>query len=444
MGSRRVRRIHTEAVVLASFEVFLICLGIIVEPGVYHDGLRRVFMSPGLLITDYVMVGGLGAALVNAGMVGLVGVLLTTLCRIRPAGAHVAGVLTMTGFAFFGKNVFNIAPILAGFYLNSLVRRLPFREILTDAMFGTALAPVVSQMVYGLGWGWAPATLVGIAIGFLLPMMAPVMYRNHNGLNLYNMGLTAGVLGTIVFALKSGFAAEFGPVLIWSIHRSCWLGWMLFLLFGSMCIASAVWGKGLPRNYALILSSDGRLPTDFSMLAGWPATLLNMGLVGYIGWAYVLFSGGAFNGPSVGGLLTMVGFAAFGKQPRTIVPVMGGVLAASLIMVWGTASPGLQLAALFGTALAPVSGVLGPIAGFLAGFVHAALVMKVGWFHGGMNLYNNGFSAGVVATLFYGAWPAVAELFTRIDNLLQQKPESVADNHRQGPRLDPEVPVEAE
>ncbi|MGE5486072.1 MAG: DUF1576 domain-containing protein [Ignavibacteriales bacterium] len=440
MRTGRIQRIYAEAVALAAFEVFLIATGIIAEPEVYHHGLRRLLMSPGLLITDYVMVGGLGAALVNAGIVGLVGVGMTVAWGVRPAGSQVAGVLTMTGFAFFGKNVFNIMPILAGFYLNALVHRRPFSEFLTSAMFGTALAPVVSQAVYGLGWGWIPAALVGITVGFLLPVMAPVMYRGHNGLNLYNMGLTAGILGMVLFALKSGFAVQFSPVLLWSVHRSFWLGWMFFLLFGAMCAAAVIWSKGFPRQYLRILKSDGRLPTDFSAIAGWPATLFNMGLVGYIGWAYVLLSGGAFNGPSVGGLLTMVGFAAYGKQPRTIVPVMVGVLVASLATVWETSSPGLQLAALFGTALAPVAGVFGPIAGFFAGFIHAALVMNVAWLHGGMNLYNNGFSAGIVATLFCGAWPAVTALCARIDDFLGQQPPGIQNSQR----VQPEAPFEVE
>jgi hypothetical protein len=55
------------------------------------------------------------------------------------------------------------------------------------------------------------------------------------------------------------------------------------------------------------------------------------------------------------------------------------------------------LAALFGTTLAPISGDNGPKPGVIAGVLHMAMVMNVGYLHAGMNLYNNGFSGGFVA-----------------------------------------------
>ena len=57
----------------------------------------------------------------------------------------------------------------------------------------------------------------------------------------------------------------------------------------------------------------------------------------------------------------------------------------------------VAISGLFGTALAPISGVFGPVAGIIAGWLHLAVVQNVGLVHGGLNLYNNGFSAGIVA-----------------------------------------------
>ena len=54
---------------------------------------------------------------------------------------------------------------------------------------------------------------------------------------------------------------------------------------------------------------------------------------------------------------------------------------------------------LFGTCLAPVAGYYGWPFGFLAGFIHAAMVNNVAFLHGGLNLYNNGFSGGFVAAV---------------------------------------------
>ncbi|NPV70989.1 MAG: DUF1576 domain-containing protein [Firmicutes bacterium] len=415
MRPRQTPRVYPEAVVLAAFELFLILTGIVVESGVLAEGLKKVVLSPGLLITDYVMVGGVGAALVNAGAVGLAGVLLAAICGIRPSGTEVAGVLTMTGFAFFGKNLITIFPLIGGVYLYSLAEGKAFRNYLTPAMFATALAPVVSQAAFGLGLGLPTGILMGVITGFLVPPLRPVLYHCHNGLNLYNIGFTAGIVGSIVYAFKVRFTGKFDPVLIWSVHWSSWLGWLFTLLFVGLCMVAYVTGKdSLTKNYGRILASSGKLTSDFVQIAGWPSTLFNMGTVGLMGSTYILVTGSVFNGPTVGGLLTMVGFAAMGKHPRNVLPIMMGVLAGGWILGLQPSTPGVILAALFGTALAPVAGMFGPFAGFLAGIVHTAVVTNVGWLHGGMNLYNNGFAAGLVATLFWGAWPTLAAAYDRL------------------------------
>jgi hypothetical protein len=125
-----------------------------------------------------------------------------------------------------------------------------------------------------------------------------------------------------------------------------------------------------------------------------------MGFVGLIGCGYIWLVGGTFNGPTIGGVLTMVGFAAFGKHVLNIPPVMLGVYLGSRLMVWGPSDPGPLLAALFATTLAPLSGRFGPLLGILAGLVHLTMVMRTGSWHAGLNLYNNGFAGGLTATLF--------------------------------------------
>ncbi|MFO7736253.1 MAG: DUF1576 domain-containing protein, partial [bacterium] len=55
-------------------------------------------------------------------------------------------------------------------------------------------------------------------------------------------------------------------------------------------------------------------------------------------------------------------------------------------------------AGLFGTTLAPIAGQYGLKAGVVAGFFHLSIVMNVLVLHGGLNLYNNGFAGGFVAS----------------------------------------------
>jgi hypothetical protein len=70
-----------------------------------------------------------------------------------------------------------------------------------------------------------------------------------------------------------------------------------------------------------------------------------MGVCGVIGIAYILAVGGDLNGPVIGAIFTVVGFAAFGKHPRNIVPIMLGVFLGSLAKPWNVDDPSILLAA---------------------------------------------------------------------------------------------------
>ncbi len=94
-----------------------------------------------------------------------------------------------------------------------------------------------------------------------------------------------------------------------------------------------------------------------------------------------------------------MGFGAFGKHVKNVLPVMAGIYIANLVFQWEVFSVGSLLAALFATTLAPVAGAYGIIPGIITGFFHMAVVMNVGFLHGGMNLYNNGFSGGFVGAI---------------------------------------------
>lgn len=114
---------------------------------------------------------------------------------------------------------------------------------------------------------------------------------------------------------------------------------------------------------------------------------------------YILAIGGDLNGPTLGGVLTIVGFGAAGKHFMNVLPIFAGIYLGALTKIWHVTDPALQLAALFGTGLAPFAGRFGWGGGILAAFIHMSVVLNVGGLHGGLNLYNNGFSAGIVAMI---------------------------------------------
>jgi hypothetical protein len=128
-------------------------------------------------------------------------------------------------------------------------------------------------------------------------------------------------------------------------------------------------------------------------------SLVNMGTLGLLAWGYVMAVGGELNGPVLGGILTAIGFAAFGKHPRNGWPIVAGVVLACLLFGRDLAAAGPILAALFCLTLGPIAGEFGWKVGLLAGFLHFVMVERTGAWHLGVNLYNNGFAGGLTATL---------------------------------------------
>ena len=170
---------------------------------------------------------------------------------------------------------------------------------------------------------------------------------------------------------------------------------MLFLgmIIGSYCLG----GKRVLESYGMILRSTGIGGTDYLSDEGGCATVFNMGINGLFATLFVVVVGGELNGPTIGGIFTIVGFSATGKHIRNIAPIMLGVLLGSFTKEWTISSPSPMLALLFSTTLAPVAGEFGVIVGVLAGYLHSSVALNVGIVYGGMNLYNNGFAGGIVA-----------------------------------------------
>ena len=62
-------------------------------------------------------------------------------------GAAFACLFLMGGFSLLGKNLLNIAPIVAGGFLYSLYRRESFARYVYLTLYGTCLAPMVSFLL---------------------------------------------------------------------------------------------------------------------------------------------------------------------------------------------------------------------------------------------------------------------------------------------------------
>ena len=76
-------------------------------------GLYLIITTEDALITDYVLVAGPGAALVNSAIVTAIAICALDVADDTLNGMTLVAMGLMTGFSLFGKNFFNIWPILA-------------------------------------------------------------------------------------------------------------------------------------------------------------------------------------------------------------------------------------------------------------------------------------------------------------------------------------------
>ncbi len=390
--------------ILAIYATSLIVFGFLVNtPAEIIGGIQKIIASPDTLISDYIGIGGLGAALVNSGSLTLIIIFIFHQVKLSINGFSIACLFTVAGFAFFGKNLFNVWFIVLGVCLYARIKKKSFTEVIYAAFFGTALAPVMSEILFStksLVLIRVPLGIaISLAIGFVLPPVSAHLLKVHQGFNLYNMGFTAGIVGTIVVSILNSYGIIPEPQMIWTRGNNKILGAYLFLLFSSMLITGIYLEKKPWGKFKQILEYSGQLVTDFVLLTGFGASLINMGINGFIATLYILLIGGDLNGPTMGGIFTVVGFSALGKHPKNILPILIGIYLGASVKQGNAHDPSMLLAALFGTTLAPIAGKYGLIWGIVAGFLHSSVVRSVGVLHGGLNLYNNGFGAGIVAAI---------------------------------------------
>lgn len=372
-------------------------------PAEILSGMGRILVDPSTLVSDYMEIGNIGAAFLNSGLLMIVSIYIIGKSKIKMNGIAIAAVFTVGGFALFGKNIMNVWAILLGVFLYSRYKRENFGKFIIAALFGTALGPLISQISFGFELNPVQAIIAGnvfgVIAGFIIAPLAAHFVTFHQGFNLYNIGFTAGMIGTMFMAIFRSFGLENVRKVVLLEGHNVSLGIYLTLMFTSMLVLGIIFNKNTFKGFSNLIKRTGRAPEDFIVQDGFGSTLINMALLGFIFTAYIIVVKGQLNGPTIGGILTIVGFGAYGKHVKNVIPILVGVLLASSLMTWEVNAIGPLLAALFGTTLAPIAGQFGWKAGILAGFLHMAIVMNIGGLHGGMNLYNNGFSGGMVAAM---------------------------------------------
>ncbi len=354
-------------------------------------------------MSDYTDIGGLGATLVNVGTCGMLILAIYYFNDMKLNGSLIMAFWLVFGFAFFGKNLMNISPIIFGGYLHAKHKEESFTSYTLVSILSTTLAPAVSSVAYlfidkGYFMAFLIATLFGIGIGYMMPPISTHTMKVHSGFNLYNVGFAGGVVGIFLMGFFHVFDKSFPILNHWGTEDKLILS-MLVIVICLMFIGFGFKTSTSPKkDLKAISKSKGRLVSDFYLQYG-NVTFINVGINGLMALAVLYLIGGDVNGATLAGVFTTMGFGVFGKHPKNMIPVLIGAILMGGFTKNGLGSHGVILGILFSTALSPIAGTFGILSGVIAGAMHIIIVVNLAPIHGGLSLYNNGLAAGLVCII---------------------------------------------
>ncbi|MEG0086731.1 MAG: DUF1576 domain-containing protein, partial [Niameybacter sp.] len=238
----------------------LICAFIVASPVELLEGIALIYKANDILLTDYLLIAGVGATLLNAASVIFINLWLLRRLDFKPNGVIIAALFLLAGFSFMGKNLFNIWPFYLGGYLYSKYHQMPYKNVVIINMFSTALSPLVSligeSMSHNMIYGIIIMAVVGGFIGFIMPTVSSHIVTLHAGYNLYNSSLLT------------------------------YNDWRLVTFFVLYCIVLIGVGYRINektfKGYRRLLGHSGRIVTDMIKQDGFGLSLVNMGILGLL------------------------------------------------------------------------------------------------------------------------------------------------------------------
>ncbi len=396
----------------------------------------RILTSPCPLVTDYFGVGSMPATFLNAGLCGLT---MWAFMALLPGPSHVntlAGYFLVISHAFYGLNFLNMWPCFFASFLYLKLNHLDFNENLHICMFTTCFSPFVSELLFrytldewypGLvkvtGGGVFLTICFVFVVAFVAPAILPGSKAWHKGYNLYNGGLAFGMLGFLMYNLlyrTMGVRAPAAPLFVNPLYDSVdrsyfFFGHGFFLLLFSACVAAGFLLNGWSFRGLSLLFTDTGYQSNFARKYGMPLCLINIGIYGmffllYLDIVTFYTNGAGFTGPTFGVIFASLTFTAMGQHPRNVWPILLGYPLLSMFAwafniqlageaSWTISSQAYINSVAFATGLCPLVGRYGAKAGVAAGFLCASLCTATSALHGGLMLYNGGFTAGVTALI---------------------------------------------
>ena len=382
-------------------------------------GLWKILSMPTLSATSFFDYGGYAATFLNMGLVGMICTGLY--CIPGKKANHAATLVTIltTGFGSWGIHILNMWPTMLGVVLYCLKRKEKIGDHTNAMLFTTGLAPFISELlvrypnpeVVGLSpTGFAMALAVGLVTGFFVPAGLDNSAIVHKGFDLYSaalpVGMTAFLRQGFLYKAMGGEVPK--AVSDLSVVSPVICNTFCILLFGSCVLAALLMGCR-PRDYWRLLS-DPEPVVNFSAVYGNATMLMNVGLYGLFILGYYNWIGAPFNGVTFGVMFCMLSTCNAGSHPGNIWAItLGYGLASKLFQLLNPLSGGnftqylhsqsIIVGLCYANGLSPIGDKYGWRYGLVAAMMHFCMVTTVPELHGGMCLYNGGFTAALVCLL---------------------------------------------
>ena len=100
---------RNQFILLSFMPLYFIVVGLFLQPiNTILPGIWTLMIEPDFLITDYFVVGGIGSAFINAGLLTLLCIGFAYFSDLAMEGHTITASYLMFGFALFGKNLMNV------------------------------------------------------------------------------------------------------------------------------------------------------------------------------------------------------------------------------------------------------------------------------------------------------------------------------------------------
>ena len=363
-------------------------------------------------------IASIKSAFFNSGSVLLFTLIITNAHKLEITGKKIAAFCMVCGFSFFGKNIINTIPLVIGTLQYINYKKLDADDYIHVICFSTGISPLISFTFFSLDmpllFSIPLGLVIGIIVGFIIIPISENMFFFHQGYNLYNVGFCLGILGLVINNLFLLMNIETPKVFQVYQGDDDPLIVAFIMIIGTILSISLISPDSVD-DYIQFLKRNKNMDIDFTAKFNRVVIMTNMALLGLFCLIYIKLNHGIVNGPTLGAIIAVMGFGAYGIDPVNIFSIFIGIKLASIISPNDFDTTSTLIISLFGTTLAPIPSKYGFWAGVVSGFLHKAIAINTSHIHGGLNLYNNGLSGGLVAGIMIPVLQAIQKKKTTIN-----------------------------